>query len=145
MATQNKVPAARDLAHANAFGNACVKPFSLSLKNFALNDLVNLLHLPAGAKPLDIVIVKDGTGAATSTMKVGLKGVNGVAQDDDDYFATGPQVALDAAGLVRKQTATAPVLLADETIVQGTILVAGVGAGACVVSGHVLYEFVGNP
>lgn len=143
MAAQNQTPAKLKVQHHNAFGNLAVIHERVSLSGFLNADTVDFFVLLRGTKIFDSVMRVDGTGGAGSTLKLGLKGLNGTTQDDDDYFNAAK--ALDAAGRHRQDnTAVVPLLLTDDTFVRGTIGGANIGAGACYVDVQVFYEFLGE-
>lgn len=143
MTAQNQSAARLALVHFNAYGNLAVKHERVSLSGFLVGDTVDFFILPRGAKVYDSIMRVDGTGTATSTLKLGLKGLNGTTQDDDDYFNAAK--LLDAAGRHRADnTAVVPVKLSDDTYVRGTVGVANCGAGAVYVDVIVFYEAVGE-
>lgn len=115
----------RQFGGAAPYGNKTSLPFKLetnatgaaidadSTAAIALGDKVILGVLPAGMRLQDMLATVSTAFTALVTANIGFEYVDGVdstaVPQDADYF--GAAVALNTAGVYRKATATAPVVL----------------------------------
>lgn len=112
----------------------------------AVDDVINFLELPTGARVIDSFWTTDGSPGNTADMRLGLKAVDANAdsadkEDDDDFFNGDKD--LDSAATYRRDTQTGFPRLKTAHYVQGTIKAASVDANTKVYVG-VYYAYEGT-
>ncbi|WP_070988471.1 hypothetical protein [Halofilum ochraceum] len=112
----------------------------------AVDDTIDFIKLPAGARPVDSYVMTDGNTTATADMRLGLKAVdaNVDAEDDasDDDFFNG-DFDLDVEGVKRRDSTTGYPRLKADHYVRGTVKSQALDADT-VVSVGIVYAYEGT-
>ena len=112
----------------------------------AVDDTIDFIKLPSGARPVDAFVMSDGGTTAAADMRLGLDAVdaNVDADDDasDDDFFLG-DTDLDAAGLSRRDTSTGFPRLKADHYVRGTVKANALDADTVVTVG-IVYAYEGK-
>ncbi len=125
-------------AHHHTWGNAARdhKGFSITA---AANDVVRFARIPAGNRLTDIQVMH-AAGGASRTMKFGYLPVDGSAGDDDFFMAAKD---ISAVGRLRADRELAPVVLAKDSYIVGTL--EGGALAGIQIDVVTEYETVGHP
>lgn len=112
----------------------------------AVNDTIDFIKLPSGARPVDSFVMTDGNTAALADMRLGLAAVDAnvdAADDasDDDFFSG--DFDLDVEGVQRRDSTTGYPRLKADHYVQGTVKANALDADTVVTVG-VIYAYEGT-
>lgn len=87
----------------------------------AVDNTVDFIRLPRGARPIDAILETGGDGNTTNDgdIDLGLKGVNGTSQDDLTAFLS--DASIDGSARIRADQVLGFPRLTDDHYVRGTL------------------------
>lgn len=126
------------IPHAGTWGNVATATAAITTAAQTNGAIFTFLRLPANTRLLDLSVINTNSSAST-TMKFGYRAVDGTPVDDDYFMAA---KAIHAASRIRADAALAPVVIAEDFHIIGTLGGADI-ATATTITVTATYEFVG--